>query len=42
VSSHSLEVFVCCAKDVGGYGKGKVKGPFSSRVGPGKVSGGWF
>jgi hypothetical protein len=35
-------VFVCSAKDVGRYGKGKFKGSLSSRVGPRKVVGGWL
>jgi hypothetical protein len=42
VGSQGFEVFVCCAKDVGGDGKGKFQGSLGSWVGPRKVGGGWL
>jgi hypothetical protein len=35
-------LFKCCAKDVGGNGKGQFKGWLESWVGSRKVGGGWF
>jgi hypothetical protein len=42
VGGQCFEVFVCTAKDVGGYGESQFKGSFGRKVGSRKVGGGWF